>query len=102
MVALPAWPYVSVLFLRDISFFEWFMVARKNIALPHYTNAVTATINLAGCQRSFTDGSFSNGRIFHPGQPATDAHSNSKGMESCSCVFACSDIRSLCEYQQHF
>ena len=101
MVTLPAGSYIALLFLCHLSFFDWFMGTRKNIALSHRANAIVAAVNLAGRQRTLTDGSFSDRRVFYPGQPASDVDSNSQGMEPCSSLFAGCDLRPLREYEQY-
>src|SRR4249919_310821 len=99
MVALPAGSYLSLLFLWHLPFPDGFVGARKNIALPHHSYAIVAAVNLAGSQCSFINGSFSDRRIFYPGQLASHAHSNSQGMESDPSLFIGRDICSLRKYE---
>src|SRR5215813_2867934 len=99
MVALPVGSHFSLLFLWHLSVFVGIMVAGKNSSLSDCTNAVAPAIDLARRQCPFTHGSVFNWRIFHPGQSAPNAHSNPEGVESRPGLFACRDIRSLCEYE---
>src|SRR5678810_52603 len=101
MVTLPAGSYISLLFLCHLSFFDWFMGTRKNLALSHRANALVAAIDLVGRQRTLTDGSFFDRRVLYPGQPASYVDSNSQGMEPCSSLFTGCDLRPLREYEQY-